>query len=858
METTEAREPETGGQATPKEPFLKGLVARLRSILSRNSTRYFLGTVLFGLVVLLGREIYLELRGGYYGGTPLTQSSKLPTSTSEPTPISEAAVDTERLSVTVVPTSFSKLVLPAFAQADSSETKVVPAVPAYSLSSADLLNLKDIEDAAKVKLSDGALSLLEDRGFFTQPAELKVRSPDDEVDPDSRVDDMADLYREIGGSPHDMYREPENAVFITSDFLLHIYHRFIDKTFEYIEETKWHPILKKLSEGLLENSLSRYQSVVDPQDKESLKRVSAFFLVPTVILESSVAKLDEFSKADEENAYQENDKVADDYDHLMVTLASYEDRVPVEIYDLAKSELELISKAEGLASSPIFGPFKPETMEDYTQYTPRSHYTKNSVLRTYFRAMIWYGRGGFDVKSLDLTRDAANVVWALNSVEVNGQRAIDLWEAIYLPTVFFVGRSDDLTIYDYSALMKEIYGEGVKSEDLGSKITDFQLEAAKLEGPKILSEAKLYPTMAEVPTKEELLAGTKGFRFMGQRFIPDSYMFTKLTQGDEPADPETGQKLPSTPTALMIMSILGSEPADQFLNDWIADNAPNSDKVIAKVKNALTVEFKKVTEDEWTQNIYWSWLYTIKSLLGKFGDGYPMFMKGDPWTVKGLQTALGSWTELRHDTLLYAKQSYAEKGGGGEGQEIPPVPKGYVEPNIALFDRLLLLTKMTKDGLKSRGLLPEVQEPRLDKFIKGLEFLRSIAVKELSGESISDDDYERLRVVTRIELEGVVYPINTRDIFTERDARAALIADVHTDVPNGQVLYEATGIPSVIYVAVKDSGGTRLTRGVVYSYYEFTAPLAKRLSDEDWQGKVYDGSGTLPESPAWTQSLSSE
>jgi len=38
---------------------------------------------------------------------------------------------------------------------------------------------------------------------------------------------------------------------------------------------------------------------------------------------------------------------------------------------------------------------------------------------------------------------------------------------------------------------------------------------------------------------------------------------------------------------------------------------------------------------------------------------------------------LGSWTELKHDTILYAKQVMAEMGGGGP--QTPP--HGYVEPN---------------------------------------------------------------------------------------------------------------------------------------------------------------------------------
>ncbi len=52
-----------------------------------------------------------------------------------------------------------------------------------------------------------------------------------------------------------------------------------------------------------------------------------------------------------------------------------------------------------------------------------------------------------------------------------------------------------------------------------------------------------------------------------------------------------------------------------------------------------------------------------RSLLLK-GGAYPPFMQTQAWTRKDLQTSLGSWTELKHDTILYAKQVMAEMGGG--------------------------------------------------------------------------------------------------------------------------------------------------------------------------------------------------
>ncbi|NCP17522.1 DUF3160 domain-containing protein [Candidatus Kuenenbacteria bacterium] len=49
--------------------------------------------------------------------------------------------------------------------------------------------------------------------------------------------------------------------------------------------------------------------------------------------------------------------------------------------------------------------------------------------------------------------------------------------------------------------------------------------------------------------------------------------------------------------------------------------------------------------------------------------------------------------------------------------------------------------------------------------------------------------------------------------------------------------------------------GTRLTRGVVFNHYEFADKLDERLSDEDWQAKVYDGQGQLPTSDKWSLEL---
>lgn len=742
-----------------------------------------------------------------------------------------------------------------FSKYKAQPLQVTPALPTYTIAVSELANLVAIEQAENRSFGGAEQLKLEANHMLFRPSQLSYNEdPNQEVSPMTRVDDMVDLYRSMGGDSAPWERKPENAVFVTSDYLLHLYHVFIGKVFENIEEEKFHPTLKTLTKSLYSQAIGLGKSESDPELKASLERVAALMAVPYSLLEASVPKVDSFNREANE-AYAASDEAADSLDKSIDALSLLEPSLPSELQEKVEKELELIYKAESMAASPLYDEYRSKAglanPEDYTQYGPRSHYTKNSLLRSYFRAMMWFGRQGLVTKSPELTLDALVITWLMGQSN-EGSSHLDRWESIYLPTVFFVGRSDDLSVYDYFGVLEEVYGETV---DIAGFADSQRLDQARglidtLQGPAIMGDAFIGGDVF-AKTKEELQDETKAFRFMGQRFIPDSYMFSQLTQGDELPDPETGQKLPSTPTALMVMSLLGSERAGQELDTWIRNNAAESDRVIPKVMKELEVEFSGLDEADWTQNIYWTWVYTLKGLFEPAGAGYPVFMQQPVWEYKSLNTALGSWTELRHDTLLYAKQSYAEMGGGGEPPEPPEVPKGYVEPNPVFFERFEGLATMTYEGLDSRELLNPTYKARMEGFLETLDFLRQIVIQQLDNQTISEEDFERLRNIGR-ETADLAYPL-AGDLLTEGEARSAIIADVHTDVPKGQILYEATGLPRQIYVAVKDVNGTRLTRGVVYSYYEFGAPLGQRLTDEAWQEKVYGVGGEMPELPGWAR-----
>jgi hypothetical protein len=77
--------------------------------------------------------------------------------------------------------------------------------------------------------------------------------------------------------------------------------------------------------------------------------------------------------------------------------------------------LEQIFSAKDMIPDPFLMSYSPDfiavngIMQDYTQFTPRSHYTDNAELKTYFMAMKWLMREKFYFGDDKLT-DAALVM----------------------------------------------------------------------------------------------------------------------------------------------------------------------------------------------------------------------------------------------------------------------------------------------------------------------------------------------------------------------------------------------------------------------------------------------------------------
>ena len=531
------------------------------------------------------------------------------------------------------------------------------------------------------------------------------------------------------------------------------------------------------------------------------------------------------------------------YFGVAAQLLGLPDPVPGEATDLVNAETALINAAAGPQISPIWDrpdlPPDQKLIEDYSQYIPRGHYTQSDALKKYFRTMMWYGRLTFRLRDSFETRRALLMTQTLrNAAAADGTPALKLWQNIYEPTTFIVGKADDLSFFEYGALMDAVFGPNADPKSFADD-TKF---AAFMQGTETLPPPQVNSMWVWI--QEDPQQATKGFRFMGQRFTLDSYVFGQVIWRNVGTD-ATPRGLPK---GLDFFAAQGSTEAYNILKGMGDTQYANYDTQLSKVRKQISA----LQTDSWTQNLYWSWLYSLQPLIAPKDARYPVFMQTQAWTRKDLQTALGSWTELKHDTILYAKQVMAEMGGGGGDQQ---PPHSYVEPDPEAYSRLLALATMTRDGLQQRSLLSDVTAGNLNNLISELQFLQRISESELNGTQISDDDYWHMYywggTLEQFTLAAAdTTGDNSRDLS---DQKAALIADVASGpAPDGTLsaLEEAIGQPATIYVVLPGQP-TRVATGAVYSYYEFPVAVSGRMTDEQWQAMV--AAGTNPPAPDWTK-----
>ncbi len=529
--------------------------------------------------------------------------------------------------------------------------------------------------------------------------------------------------------------------------------------------------------------------------------------------------------------------------------------------------VELAEAAEEVAPTGLLG----TTGEvDFTLFKPRGHYTQGPELGRYFRAMSWLehidfalieyspqGNARFNPEALSaamILRDA---------IQQAGQRPT--WDEIDLLVSSLIGRSDNMTLGDLDRFLSDA---GITDPAALADYPDperlVKLLTSQDYGQQRITGQILYVASSKVDPIER----PASFRLLGSRFSVESYLMSNLVYDRLIVD---GAKVERPlPNPLDVMYVLGNDRAADHLQGELeqygyADNLASLRGSVAQYQPGF-----------WSGNVYNRWLDLVRKLsLNTTADMFPQSMRTAAWADKALQTQLASWAQLRHDNILYLKQSFTA---------IPTCeyPAGYVEPYPAFYAAVqeyarfgqTLLSQVSLNGLNSEA---QDMYQKAAAYFENLgtiaKKLQTLSEKELLRQPFTKDEELFLKSVAIRQLEeqrgcGVYYEEKWHgwylDLFPWQDKSPALIADIHTN-PNTDAAHPNLLPPSVLHVAagpvaglvflVDTDEGVTAYVGPSFTYFEVNEEgfPPKRLTDEEWKQRLLSDQPPMP--PAWTSSF---
>jgi hypothetical protein len=500
------------------------------------------------------------------------------------------------------------------------------------------------------------------------------------------------------------------------------------------------------------------------------------------------------------------------------------------------NQLLSLIKAEQPVSFALFSS-TPRTI-DFSQFTPRGHYTQ-PPLSNYFQAMMWLGRTEMYLiapisvdqpqTDADIQRQTIDAVLVNETTEAAGKDS--LLQEIDGIIQLFTGESDNITLPNICSLVQET---NLSSAD---QLLD-TLTWRKFQDTLALKPYAFQRINSQILTSDPMspdqIKPAASFLLLGQRFVIDSYITGNVVYDKIIYD--NTKILRMLPSTLDVLFSLGNDAAAQILKPELDQYKYSSNL------SALRYLVDSYEPSFWQGTIYNGWLNSIRALNPPADrSALPPFMQTAAWWQEKMNTQLSSWAQLRHDFLLYAKQSYSG------GVLTCSFPESYVEPIPQFFDAIKLFAE---------NAAVKFQEPLLqNSWVAGYfttmanitDTLGSISSKELSNTPLSSAEKSFLKTMLYTAEYGCTPTLDgwyTKLYYTGvtgLELQDMTIADIHTAPTDangntvGWVLHAGTG-PLNLAVVVADlpDGTTTAVVGPVLSYYEYLATNFTRLTDQEW------------------------
>jgi hypothetical protein len=510
-------------------------------------------------------------------------------------------------------------------------------------------------------------------------------------------------------------------------------------------------------------------------------------------------------------------------------------RTDIEISSNVSSNLKNI-QSEAMVYAPIFG---RNLLIDFSQFKPRGHYITSTALKNYFKAMMWLSRADLsipisDTTSLPRMKKAALVLWDC----VVNSGSYSQWLEINSIIEFMVGTSDGLSLKGVGPLVQDLGISDIKKfiATFNESAFDSVVSRNNYGVQMILSQGIYYDSAQDSLNLPKIVS------FMPQRFILDSYTFSQLVY------PLT-TTYREMPTSRDIAFVLGDNSAIVKYPDLSIGGMPG----ILSCQRKL---YDQISHTGYMANLYTSWIYSLRQLNdAERNEKISPVFRTDAWRMKMRNTQLMSWAHLRHNTLLYAKQSYT-------GMATCSYPRAYIEPYPSFFKAIAdyaakgkqFFTTYDKSVADYFGYL-EATSRKLkecaDYAASGKPLLSSLEIwlKNCITSSTQSAGCTTVKVFNGWYMD-LFYAANS---VSEGSTFFPSVADVHTkpaDVMGpAKVLHAATGYVNLMAVIVEADSCPMIFVGPVGSYYDVTTedPASpQRLTDQEWSTKI-----SAAKRPSW-------
>lgn len=619
-------------------------------------------------------------------------------------------------------------------------------------------------------------------------------------------------------------------VFVSTDAILHAFHISYDRILTDMEVGLLEDRLTELLWNL-RNSMNQLHNNYgsNPEMITMLKDVDVYVTVPLLLLEENVQPY-----------YPENNVMID-------------------------SILNWIDNEQGGISSTIFS--STCRVMDWSQFKPRGHYVYNPStqinLEGYFRAMMWLGRIELyliapsshpvqcsNQKFQDIQRQAIDAFLIDELFDIANAKPI--YEEMENILKFFVGESDNVTL-DNLDYLKQAISLNSPTELLDSlKMVEFQ---DTLKNQAFAYQLILSQILFSNPMIPDTILPASAFMMFGQRFVIDSYVTGSVVYD---RIKYFGVKICRLfPSTLDVLFSIGNSASAQLLIDEL--NVFHYSTNLA----ALRYLIDHYDQNFWGSSIYNYWLNLIRKLNPpEDRSTFPEFMKTAAFWQQKMNTQLASWTELRHDNLLYAKQSYT-------GGTVCSYPYSFVEPFPEFYSTLKDYSNEALNYFTSLNFPdPAIKNKIIYYFgrCKGItDTLKIICEKELAGIPFNSGEQAFLAGMiyqtgqSGVSLDGWYPNLFYDDVFRGEWGYEGLmesdhiVADIHTTPTNcsggsiGAISHVGTGnINLGVFITENHLGELTAFVGPVMSYYEYRTTNFLRLTDDEWEN-TYLQSALRPE-----------